>query len=155
MAPVPSCNIIPCSFTELRQRINPQSHLCRILVMDDEEIIRMTFSKLLTMSGYEVTAVSSGEQAIETYRKAFQNDEPFDLVILDMTVPYGMGGIEATCKLRLLNREVKVVITSGFSHDPIMDNYAEYGFAGAIKKPFDMADLNHTIQSIVFSDNAI
>ncbi len=101
-------------------------------VMDDEEILRQTLSKLLGYLGYEATFARDGDEAIQQFIQAREAGREFDAVILDLTVPGGMGGKAAIEKLLRIDPQVKAIVSSGYSDDPIMANFLEYGFSGVI-----------------------
>ncbi|MBD3257401.1 response regulator, partial [candidate division GN15 bacterium] len=84
---------------------------------------------------------SDGSAALEQYRDAIMSNEPFDVVLMDLTIPGGMGGREAIDKLRQIDPGVVAIVASGYSNDPVMADFEEYGFAGRISKPFNSADL--------------
>ena len=119
----------------------------KILLMDDEDALRDSMANLLTSYGYDVHTVSNGEDAIQKFQKEKIGKRPFDLVILDLTIKGGLGGKETVRKLRDLCSEVKIFAASGYSQDPILANYQDYGFNGIIAKPFTMDELIHTIRS--------
>lgn len=123
----------------------------KILVMDDEEIIRDTASEALQYLGYTVETAKDGKEAVEMYKKA-QKKEPFDVVIMDLTVPGGMGGKEALSKLKETNPSVKVVVSSGYSTDPIMAEYREHGFKGVVTKPYNIEELGSVLQRVMEED---
>jgi two-component system cell cycle sensor histidine kinase/response regulator CckA len=100
---------------------------------------------MLSMIGFEVIFAIDGEEAIELYRSTQGTSDPVDLIIMDLTIPGGMGGKEAVQKIHQLNSDAKVIVSSGYSNDPIMANYQEFGFCAAIGKPFTFADLKQTI----------
>ena len=120
----------------------------KILVMDDEEFIRDVAIQMLSMIGYEVSVANDGNQAIEMYSQAQQSGEPFDTVIMDLTIPGGMGGKEAIQKLRKLDPNVKALVSSGYSNDPIMSNFRDYGFQGMVKKPYRIQDMSDALRSV-------
>lgn len=128
-----------------------QSGAGRILIMDDEEDIRETLSLLLERLGYQVVAEEDGRTALDRFRGALQDDnQPFDLVILDLTVPGGMGGLEAARAMQALSgSDARFIASSGYSDDPVIANYAAYGFAGALAKPFRMKELSRLIEGIL------
>ncbi|MBN2807995.1 MAG: PAS domain S-box protein [Deltaproteobacteria bacterium] len=108
----------------------------RILVMDDEEIVREIISELLQAYGYEVVTVSDGQQVLAAY-----SAQPFDLVIMDLTVPGGMGGLETLALLQEIDPKVKAVVSSGYANDPVVADYGRYGFCGFLHKPYIIEDL--------------
>ena len=108
----------------------------RILVMDDEEIVRSILGKILERFGYEAEYARDGMEAIEKYRVAIDSAKPFDAVIMDLTVTGGMGGREAIELLRLVDPDAMVIVSSGYSDDPVMSDFRKYGFDGVIAKPF-------------------
>ena len=121
----------------------------RVLVMDDEEVIRKLLHDDLTDVGYEVEVTVNGAETIERYRKAKESGRPFDAVILDLTVPGGMGGKEVIRKLLEIDPNVKAIVSSGYSTDPIMSDFKEYGFSGVVAKPYTIATLEETLRSIL------
>lgn len=120
----------------------------KILVMDDEEFIREVAIHMLGKIGYEVAVADDGNQAVEMYRQAQKSGEPFDTVIMDLTVPGGMGGKEAIQKLKKLDPNVKALVSSGYSNDPIMSNFRDYGFQGVVKKPYRIQDMSDALRSV-------
>ncbi|MBU2537930.1 MAG: PAS domain S-box protein [Proteobacteria bacterium] len=123
----------------------------KILVMDDEELIRNVSMAMLTKLGYEPHTASDGEETITRYLQAQKDGQPFDLVIMDLTVPGGMGGKEAISHLRKLDPQIRAVVSSGYATDPIMANFSEYGFCGVAPKPFSLQDLSKLLQTILGS----
>ncbi|MEA1961665.1 MAG: ATP-binding protein [Bacillota bacterium] len=121
----------------------------RILVMDDEERVREVAGQILDSIGYEVELTKDGLQALEIYQKAMEQNEPFDLVIMDLTIPGGMGGKETMQKLLETDPEVKVIVCSGYSNDPIMADYKAWGFKGVIAKPYGIRELSATIGRVI------
>jgi|GEM_PF-2414728 len=113
----------------------------RILIMDDEETVCIVASEMLRHVGFEVHCVKDGQEAIEEYRAALEGRNPYQAVILDLTVPGGMGGREAIVELLRLDPDAKAIVSSGYSRDPIMGNFREYGFQGVVAKPYRMQEL--------------
>ena len=109
----------------------------KILIMDDEEIIRESVGEFLKHVGYEVEYAECGEEAIDFYGKAMKASQPFDAVILDLTIRGGMGGEKVVKKLLEINPDVKTVVSSGYTNDSVMANYKEYGFSDAFSKASD------------------
>lgn len=121
----------------------------RILVMDDDEQIRLIADRVLTYLGYQVSLAKEGNEALSLYREAAESHAPFRVVILDITVPGGMGGIECLRELLALDPAVRAIISSGYSNDPIMSNCTQYGFRGVITKPYDVEEISMTIFRVV------
>jgi two-component system, cell cycle sensor histidine kinase and response regulator CckA len=119
----------------------------KILVMDDEELIRELSAELLTQLGYEVSLVKDGATAIAVYQQARNLREPFDLVIMDLTIPGGMGGKEALLRIREIDPKVRAIVSSGYSNDPVMSDYREYGFVGVLRKPYEADDVIKQLKS--------
>jgi PAS domain S-box-containing protein len=136
----------------VRKELKGESHIPgrgRVLLMDDEEIVRKVSGEILKEMGYEVELASDGEEAIRLYKTAMASSRPFDAVIMDLTVPGGMGGKEAIQKLREADPEVKAVVSSGYSQDPIMARYKEYGFCEVIAKPFSSIELGQIMRKVI------
>ncbi len=121
----------------------------KILVMDDEDFILELASQMLKKLGYRATLVADGEEAIGSYREAIQSNRAFDAVILDLTIPGGMGGKETIKKLLEIDNNVKAIVSSGYSNDPVMSNYRHYGFQRAVKKPYGIRELSEALHSVL------
>jgi len=126
----------------------PERSCERILVMDDDENIRFLLNEILTSYGYMTESVYDGAQAIKLYKKAHESANPFDLVILDLTIPGGIGGKETIKELIKIDPDVKGIVSSGYSNDAIMANYSQYGFSGVISKPYKPDDLVRIVQDV-------
>lgn len=120
----------------------------KVLVMDDDIIIRTVVEKLLRKTGYNVECVSNGDDALRIYNEAFTVNDPFKFVLMDLTIPGGMGGKETVIKIKEFDAKAKVIVFSGYSNDPILSNFKEYGFDGVLKKPFSTDELLSLIQNI-------
>ena len=131
--------------------VAPVSGKGRILLMDDEATIRALGSRVLASSGYEVELAEEGADAVAKYKKALEGGRPFDLVILDLSVIRGMGGKEAIGKLREVHPEVKAIVSSGYSTDPVMSDYKTFGFSSLIAKPYSVRELTETIHRVITS----
>ncbi len=121
----------------------------RILLMDDEDILKDFVCRLLRKVGYEVDTASDGVEAIEIYKAAKESGNPHDILILDLTVPGGMGGKEAIRNILDFDPSAKAVVSSGYSDDPVMANYSEHGFKGVVMKPYSIEELTNTIAKII------
>ncbi len=113
----------------------------RILFMDDDEAIREVVSEALISLGYDVDLAGSGEEAVKVFKNCHENGEPYDLLIMDLTVKGGMGGKDAIAEIRNLNPAVKAIVSSGYSNDPVMGDFSSFGFNGALTKPFTIDQL--------------
>jgi PAS domain S-box-containing protein len=117
-----------------------------ILVMDDEEIIRKLASTMLEHLGFEVKTCSNGEEAVRMYRTAKDACHPFTFVIMDLTIPGGMGGRESAEIILGYDPAARLIASSGYSNDPILAAYNSYGFCGAVAKPYKMEELMRVLQ---------
>jgi len=121
----------------------------RILVMDDEAIVRNVATKMLEHLGYETEAAADGEQAVALYAEARAAGRPFAAVVVDLTIPGGMGGVEALARLRELDAEVRVIVSSGYANDPIMANYEAHGFRAVAPKPYKLQELSAVLKAVL------
>jgi len=121
----------------------------RILVMDDEEVLRKVAERMLLKLGYEVQCVQDGTEAIELYRKAERTGQAFDAVIMDLTIPGGMGGKETVSQLLNVDPQARCVVSSGYSNDPIMSDYHRFGFKGAVSKPYRIEELSWVLHDVL------
>ncbi len=126
-----------------------QSGVGTILVMDDEDFIREIASQMLKKLGFTIMPAKDGEEALQLYRQAHESGRSINVVILDLTIPGGMGGKETIKKLLEIDKNVKVIVASGYSNDPVMSNYSHYGFRAAVKKPYRIQELGKAIQSVL------
>ncbi len=126
----------------------------RILIMDDEESVRCTAGEVLVHAGYQVTYVDDGTEAIASFSRAREAGEPFDAVILDLTIPGGMGGKEAVQKLLEIEPEAKAIVSSGYAHGPIMADFREHGFKGMIAKPYQAEELCRVVREVISAGKA-
>ena len=119
-----------------------------ILVMDDEELIRNLAELLLTHLGYTVTSCTDGEEAIELYRQSVGSQSPYKAVIMDLTIPGGLGGKQTAERILSRFPTACLIVSSGYSQDPIMADYQKYGFCGAIVKPYSIKDFDQVLGSL-------
>ena len=125
----------------------------RVLLMDDKKIIRNTVGEMLEVIGYEGTFVKDGIEAIEVYKQYKLLGKPFDVVIMDLTIPGGMGGKETIKRLLLIDPTAKVIVSSGYFNDPIMANYEKFGFKGIITKPYNMEELSKILHKVITGES--
>jgi CheY-like chemotaxis protein len=121
----------------------------RILVMDDEAPLRKMVGKMLKILGYESEFAKDGAEAIRMFKEAKEAEKPYDAVILDLTIPGGMGGKEAINKFLEIDPEVKAIVSSGYSVDPVLANFQEYGFKGMMPKPFESLSLSKVLHEVL------
>ena len=124
----------------------------RILIMDDEELIRDAIGALLEHLGYNYSVAEDGLVAIALYDQALQEGRRYNVVILDLTVPGGMGGQETLAQLLAIDPAVKAIVSSGYFHDPIVANYRDYGFSGVVAKPYTIEDMSETLHRLIQLD---
>ncbi|MGE5445899.1 MAG: PAS domain S-box protein, partial [Ignavibacteriales bacterium] len=144
---------LPASEKETLAKVDikegPVASKGRILVMDDEEMIRGVAGGILNRIGYEVEFARDGKEAIELYKEAIESSRPFDVVIMDLTISGGMGGKEAIKRLLEIDPEVKAIVSSGYSNDPVMSDYKKYSFRGIVSKPFRIEELAQTLHEVI------
>lgn len=125
-----------------KESIQKRFEINRILLMDDEDCVREVVKEMLKHLGYEVSTASCGSQAVAHYKDSFEAGQSYDLVISDLTVPGDFGGVELLKKLHEVDPEAKVIISSGYSNDPVLVQYKSYGFLDFIVKPYTVHELN-------------
>jgi len=134
------CVFLPAAKTSLapeaRAEEEPLRGTGRILLMDDNEVVRSVTGRMLGYLGYEVAHTADGEEMLAVYGKAMEEKKPFDAVIMDLTIPGRMGGKEAIGRLLALDPKARAIVSSGYSNDPVAANLAQYGFMGFVPKPY-------------------
>ncbi|VAW34037.1 hypothetical protein MNBD_DELTA03-156, partial [hydrothermal vent metagenome] len=121
----------------------------RVMIMDDEEPIRVMTQAMLARMGHEVVLAKEGGEAVRLYREAMTSKAPIDLAIVDLTIPGGMGGKEAAQEIIALDPQAKIIVSSGYSTDPVMAFYQKYGFCGTLVKPYRFVDLAAAISKVL------
>lgn len=121
--------------------------------MDDEEMIQNMLRDVLIRFGYDVELAKDGTEAIALYKIAKQAERPFDCVIMDLTIPEGLGGRETIQKLLEMDPAVTAIVSSGYSNDPIMAAYKDYGFKGVVAKPYRVQDMLKTVREVLHTNN--
>ncbi|MCK4890316.1 MAG: response regulator, partial [Candidatus Aminicenantes bacterium] len=149
------CVYLPALKKEVLKKDKKESGIVsgkgKILLMDDDEMILSASGGLLEHLGYIVEEAKDGEEAIDLYKKAKNSQDPFDVVILDLTIPNGLGGKEVIKELLKIDPDVKAIATSGYSIDPIIADYRKFGFKGAIPKPYVISDLSKLMNKLISS----
>lgn len=126
----------------------------KVLVMDDEALVREVLGVMLSRLGYEPDFASDGSQAIEKYARAKEAEQPFDAVIMDLTIPGGMGGKEAIKELLKIDPQVKAIVSSGYADEPEMADFQNYGFREVIVKPYTVSKLSKILQKVIPTEKA-
>jgi PAS domain S-box-containing protein len=120
-----------------------------ILVMDDEAMIREMISEMLAYLGYQVTTCGDGAEAVSLYEAAMKSGAPFSVVIMDLTIPGGVGGKEAAEQILAIDPKARLFVSSGYSNDPIMSDYRAFGFSGAVAKPYNINELGQQLSTVL------
>jgi two-component system, cell cycle sensor histidine kinase and response regulator CckA len=121
----------------------------KILVMDDEEMVREVAEQMLEYLGYTVVFAKDGREALGLYQEAVDSGQPFALVIMDLTVPFGLGGKETMQELLKIDPQVKAIVSSGYSNDPVLAKYRECGFAEVLGKPYRISELGAAVHKVI------
>nr|WP_321467720.1 ATP-binding protein [uncultured Desulfobulbus sp.] len=133
---------------DMHQDLTNQRSQLRILVMDDDLMVQKVCEAMLELLGHQVIFAMDGQEALQRYQQAMVSQVPFDLVIMDLVIPRGMGGKEAVKALHRLDPNARVIVSSGYSSDPVLANYEEYGFAAAIPKPYQLKELAQVLGQV-------
>jgi len=144
---------LPASTQPVKKEENVQKQVktikAKVLVMDDEELVREVAGNLFEHLGHEVKFAKDGREAITLYKRAKKTERPFDVLILDLTVPGAMGGKKALEKLLDFDPDVKAIVSTGYSNDPVLSNYKEIGFKGFVIKPYKIDQLSDTLKKVL------
>jgi PAS domain S-box-containing protein len=133
--------------------VHPITGTGRVLVVDDEEAIRALVEFTLTRLGYQVMQAATALEGVNIYREKMKVGERFDAVILDLTLPGGMGGKEALKKLIEIDPTVNAIVSSGYATDATMSRYQDFGFRGVIAKPYEAAELGKIVHDVINSSH--
>jgi CheY-like chemotaxis protein len=121
----------------------------KVLLMDDEQIILDVTLEVLRFLEYDVMFARDGAAALDLYKREKEAGAPFNLVILDLSVPEGIGGKDTIALLKAYDPAVKAIVSSGHSHDPVVQDFAEYGFSGRLSKPYKISDLKEILEQLI------
>ena len=120
--------------------------------MDDDEAIRKVTKLMLTEFGHDVILAKDGAEAIQLFSESVKSNSPIDVTIMDLTIPGGMGGKDAVKELLKIEPHSKIIVSSGYSNDPIMAHCEEYGFCAALVKPFQLQELKQLLEQVLSQD---
>jgi CheY-like chemotaxis protein len=134
----------------IHQQANLRPGKGKILIMDDKALIRALLAEVLWKCGYTFDVASDGVEAIALFRQAQESGHKFVAVILNLTVPGGMGGKETIKKMRELDPNVRAIVSSGYANDPVMEDFRGFGFDGIVTKPFDVEQLSEVLHQVMF-----
>jgi len=121
----------------------------KVLLVDDEEIIIDVSKEVLRFLGYDAVFAREGRGAMDLYRQEKEAGRPFDLVIIDLTMPEGMDGRETIEKLREYDSGVKAVVSSGYANDPVVQDFGRYGFSGRLTKPYRINEMKAILEELI------
>jgi len=121
----------------------------KVLLMDDEQIILDVTCEILTFLKYDVMSARDGLAAIDLYKKEKAAGSPFDIVILDLSVPNGLGGKDTIEQLRNFDPAVKAVVSSGYTNDPVVKDFSHYGFSERLTKPYTIKDMKNLLENVI------
>ena len=122
--------------------------------MDDEPDILNFSHDALKRLGYEAELARDGAEAIRRYREALEAGRPFSAIIMDLTIPGGIGGKEAIKDLLELDPQARAIVSSGYSNDPVMAEFSKYGFCGVVAKPYEIRELARVLREVIGSDSS-
>ena len=117
--------------------------------MDDEELVREMARGILEHMGCESAGAKDGAEAIRMYAEAVKEGRAFDLVIMDLMIPGGMGGKDASRKLLQMHPDARMIVSSGYSSDPVMADHLAYGFRGLLPKPYRVEDFTRVVRQVL------
>jgi CheY-like chemotaxis protein len=138
---LPASENIPEKLQQINKKDSKNIKKGSILIMDDEEYILQVFVKMLKHLGFTVDCAKNGEEAIKLYKEKFNEGLKYSYVILDLTIPGGMGGKTAITEMKKIDPDINAIVSSGYSENPVMANYQKHGFKGILKKPYTLEDI--------------
>jgi CheY-like chemotaxis protein len=128
---------------------NATPHSRRVLILEDEPLIRQLIALHLTNIGCEVTQTSDGSETVARYHESINKGQPYDLLVMDLSIPGGMGGAAAMEKIRQMDPGVRAIVSSGYSDDPVMSRYLDYGFRAVLPKPYQPQELRELVEELL------
>ncbi len=138
----PSLNTAP-------ETTQPAARTRRILILEDEPLIRQLIVQNLKGAGCEVSPTSDGAETVARYQESLAQGQPYDLLVMDLSIPGGMGGAAAMEKIRALDPDVRAIVSSGYSDDPVMSRYLDYGFRAVLPKPYQPQELRELVEELL------
>ena len=120
----------------------------KVMILDDDSMIRQITGDMLRALGYKVDFAKSGEELLEKHQQSLRKKSPCSTIIMDLTLEHGLSAKETIKRLREIDQDVPVIVSSGYSNDPMMNRYHQYGFNGCVIKPYDMQQLGHIIEAV-------
>jgi PAS domain S-box-containing protein len=132
-----------------RPALTSQPGVGRVLIMDDEAMVVRIAEKVLHIAGYQTQGVSNGEAVVAVYREAFEHGQRFDVVILDLTVPGGMGGRESAERILAIDPSARLMVSSGYSEDALMSDFRRHGFCAVLPKPYNAQQLCDVVHAVL------
>ena len=139
----------PASTATLVETAHAAPGLRRILILEDEPLIRQLIVQNLKAAGCEVTPTCDGAETVARYQESLAAGQPYDLLVMDLSIPGGMGGAAAMEKIRALDPDVRAIVSSGYSDDPVMSRYLDYGFRAVLPKPYQPQELRELVEELL------
>jgi CheY-like chemotaxis protein len=152
--PIPAVKPAPVALAKKSEPTAATAAPPRVLLMDDEDSIRTLAAVLLRRAGLDVTLAADGAAAVREFSDALKADRPFDVAVLDLTIPGGLGGREVIDVLRKMDPQLIAIVSSGYSSDPVMASFSQFGFSAAVPKPYEAEQLTGTIKDLLAQRSA-
>jgi CheY-like chemotaxis protein len=144
---------LPALTEKIKEKANIEKSIIygtgKVLIIDDDICVIKTIEKMLTFLHFEYDSVKKGEDGVVLYKKSLKEKRPYDVIITDLTIPGGIGGVDIIKKLKNLNPDVKCIVSSGYSNNPIMSNYKKYGFCEVMNKPYTVEELSRILNKVI------
>ncbi len=146
---LPASGEVPLSVAKNEKKEDLMMGSGKVLFMDDEESVRIVVNRMLELLGYTPSLAKDGNEAVMLYKEALDCGQPYDVVVMDLTVPGGMGGEEAVQKILDFDPDVTAIVSSGYANDPIMSDFGQYGFCDIIPKPFKFEEMSRILHKVI------